>query len=286
MNWSAFHSKWSAFALNGSALELNASALATIRSALDRNAGALATIYGPNVLFTSGCFAISRSARPRSVFPGSILCHGDAPLGCGSGTTSAATPWYVALRTVPMRSFSFSFVAEHLLDRHRPDRQDELRLQDRRLAREERAAPRDLVRVGPTVAPAGRLPREAARDRRDVDLRAKLLFADAERLFEPAKQRLPGRPRERAPEPPFARTGSLPDEEDAARDRRPVDHRANHVRAGGAGVELGVKEAELADGSRSACHGDARHHDRRPRSTSPFVSSTHIPMFGTRIEPL
>ncbi len=49
--------------------------------------------YFPNVLFVSGCFAISRSAFFSSVFPGSILCHGDAPLGCGSGTTSERTPW-------------------------------------------------------------------------------------------------------------------------------------------------------------------------------------------------
>ncbi len=40
----------------------------------------------------AGCARINSSARRVSVLPGSIRGHGDAPLGCGSGTTSHACP--------------------------------------------------------------------------------------------------------------------------------------------------------------------------------------------------
>jgi len=46
----------------------------------------------PLMPMMAGCLAISPIARRRSVAPGSVRCQGDAPDGCGSGTTSNSTP--------------------------------------------------------------------------------------------------------------------------------------------------------------------------------------------------
>src|SRR5690606_16643400 len=50
----------------------------------------------------AGCFAMRPSAFRRSVLPGSILCQGDAPLGCGSATTSSSRPCHVVRSTCPI----------------------------------------------------------------------------------------------------------------------------------------------------------------------------------------
>src|SRR5690606_35039168 len=111
--------------------------------------------------------------------------------------------------------------------------------------REEGATRLDLARIGAAIAPSGRLAREAARDRGHVDPLAEQLLGDAERLLEPAEERLARGPRERAAELALARAGRLADEQDAARDGAAVHDGADHLRARLARRELGVQDAQL-----------------------------------------
>ena len=132
-----------------------------------------------------------------------------------------------------------------------PTAADEARAEDRRLPREPRLATVDLPGVGLAVAAAGGLAREAPRHRGHVDGRAEGGLVDPARLLEPPEHRASRGPRERAPERPLARSGSLADEHHLAEDGRAVDDRADHLGARGAGVELAVQDRERG----AACGG-------------------------------
>jgi hypothetical protein len=121
-------------------------------------------------------------------------------------------------------------VAEHLLDGEPADRDDEARPEDLHLAREEPAPQRALLRARDAVSPGLRLAGEAAHDGADVDARTDRLLVGAGRALEPAEERLPRRPRERASEARLVGAGRLAHEQDAGRHRGAVHWRAEAPR--------------------------------------------------------
>ncbi len=102
-------------------------------------------------------------------------------------------------------------------------------------------ARRDLGAVGLSVPTALGFPGETARDRGEIDALPHARLTLAERVFEPAEERLPGGPRERPTEAPLPRPRRLTEQEDGRHHGRAVHHGAHHVRAGFAPVELGVE---------------------------------------------
>ena len=58
----------------------------------------------PPVTFIAGWAEINRKARFKSVFPGCIRGHGEAPDGCGNGIRSVVCPPYSTRRRRPITS--------------------------------------------------------------------------------------------------------------------------------------------------------------------------------------
>jgi hypothetical protein len=167
---------------------------------------------------------MSLSPFPRRVFPGSILCQGDAPEGCGSGMQSTSRPG----RRLNEPSNSQLADGNHKRG-----------TQETELCLEPAAAGLDLVRCGNAVASLGILPGKAAAHGGKVDAVADFVLGPSEGTRKPLEECLACGPGKRPAHDRLLVARRLADQHDLARDAAADHDRLVHPRAAGACAEFG-----------------------------------------------
>ena len=119
---------------------------------------------------------------------------------------------------------------DKLRDRQFANGNNETRLKDCEFVVHPRRAIADLHRVRNPIRAAAGFPGKTATDSGEVNARTHLPFIHSAKFFEPAKERLPGRMRERSLECRLTHAGRLADDHHIAHDWSARNGRRHHAR--------------------------------------------------------